>query len=293
MPKTWAASRRRAISSREYGRTDDSTAMPAPRQSASGVHSADPPVTIPTGATSTAAMVIAMARPSSWANRAPVRRLKTMYAAHDAPAASASPSPVRSTSAQGVLTIPEIRTTPTAAPATASRSLRRWDNTVARTRGPMNSMVTTTPIGIRASEPASRPAHRRTGPRRRRPGPATAQGRADSLREPRAALEPWHPSGRDEAVPACRGQGFLDDHRSGLGSVQHAAGAGDDADVMRPLALMSEEVQVAGTGVGCRDVLARVVLVVGVRGKTTPSRRRQRCTSPEQSSAQSHIPPQR
>ena len=73
MPKTWAASRRRAISSREYGRTDDSTAMAAPRQSASGVHSADPPVSTPTGATSTAAIVIAMASPSSWANRAPVR----------------------------------------------------------------------------------------------------------------------------------------------------------------------------------------------------------------------------
>ena len=127
--------------------------MAVPRQSASGVHSADPPVTRPTGATSTAAIVIAMASPSSWANRAPVRPLKTMYAAHEAPAASASPSPARSTSAQGVLVIPEIRTTPTAAPATASRSLRRWDNTVASTRGPMNSMVTTTPMGIRANEP--------------------------------------------------------------------------------------------------------------------------------------------
>ena len=94
-----------------------------------------------------------MASPSSCANLAPVRPLKTMYAAHAAPAASASPSPARSTSARGVLVIPEIRTTPTAAPATASRSLGRRDSTVASTRGPMNSMVTATPMGSRASEP--------------------------------------------------------------------------------------------------------------------------------------------
>ena len=46
-----------------------------------------------------------------------------MYAAHDAPAASASPRPARSILAQGVLVIPAIRTTPTPAPATASQVL--------------------------------------------------------------------------------------------------------------------------------------------------------------------------
>ena len=107
--------------------------MAAPRQRASGAQSADPPLTKPTGATRAAAIVIAMASPSSAANRAPVRLLRTMYAAHEAPAANASPRPARSTSAQDVLVIPEIRTTPTAAPRTATRSLRRWDSTVART----------------------------------------------------------------------------------------------------------------------------------------------------------------
>ena len=48
--------------------------------------SAVPAVASPTGATSTAAMAMAMARPSSCAKWVPVRALSRMYAAQQAPA---------------------------------------------------------------------------------------------------------------------------------------------------------------------------------------------------------------
>ena len=76
-----------------------------------------------------------------------------MYAAQHAPAASARGYPPTSSSAQGRVSAPEMSTTPSrragdgdgvhAAGATA-RS--------ASTSGPMNSIVTATPIGSRASE---------------------------------------------------------------------------------------------------------------------------------------------
>ena len=46
-----------------------------------------------------------------------------------------------------------MSTTPTAAAATATKSRALRDSTVARVSGPMNSIVTATPIGRWASEP--------------------------------------------------------------------------------------------------------------------------------------------
>ena len=75
-----------------------------------------------------------------------------MYAAQQAPAVAASPSPAQSSSRNGTWSACEISTTPTAAAVTAATSRGRRDSTVARVNGPRNSMVTATPIGSRASE---------------------------------------------------------------------------------------------------------------------------------------------
>ena len=90
-PKTRALSRRRATSSSEYGSTEDSSAIPAPRQRASQVSRAVPAVASPSGATSQPRR-----RPSRWPGRpagrtrVPVRALSRMYAAQQAPAARAA-----------------------------------------------------------------------------------------------------------------------------------------------------------------------------------------------------------
>ena len=93
----------RAISSREYGRTDGTGrhGRPASKCCVRGAHSDEPAVTTPTGARPAAVTVMAMASRSSWANLALVRHVKMTYAAHAAPAASASPEPARSTPPRG------------------------------------------------------------------------------------------------------------------------------------------------------------------------------------------------
>ena len=98
------------------------------------------------------ATTIASASPSSRGNSAPVRPDSTMYAAQNAPAARARAMPTHSSSSSGVLSASEMSTTPSPAATTATASTHRRDSTAARVSGPMNSMVTATPIGRCASE---------------------------------------------------------------------------------------------------------------------------------------------
>ena len=65
---------------------------------------------------------MARARPSSRGNSAPVRPDSTMYAAQNAPAASASAMPTSSSSSSGVLSASEMSTTPSPAATTATAS---------------------------------------------------------------------------------------------------------------------------------------------------------------------------
>ena len=96
MAKVEAGRRRRASSSRVYGRTEDSTATAAPSASVVGPSSFVPDSAMPSGTNRTAATTIASASPSACGKRRPVRALKTMYAAHMAPAASAKATPTGS-----------------------------------------------------------------------------------------------------------------------------------------------------------------------------------------------------
>ena len=75
--------------------------MPSPLRRISGVHSGAEPS--PNGATARHATTMARARPSSCEKAAPVRFDRMMYAAQQAPARAASPSPMRSSSAKGTL----------------------------------------------------------------------------------------------------------------------------------------------------------------------------------------------
>jgi hypothetical protein len=147
MPKTRELIRRRARSSREYGSTDDSTAIPTPLRRTSPVHCGTE--LSPNGATATEATTMAMARPSSCEKAAPVRLERMTYAAQQAPARAASPSPIRSSCAKGTVSASEMRTTPAPAATTARKSTARRESTTVRTKGPTNSMVTATPMGRR------------------------------------------------------------------------------------------------------------------------------------------------
>jgi len=124
--------------------------MPSPLSSTSPVHC--PIEATPNGVTRTVATTIARASPSSWEKAAPVRDERTMYAAQQAPAAAASPRPMRSRSANGVLSAWEMSSTPIPAPTTATTSFPRRDSAAVRVSGPMNSIVTATPIGSRPRE---------------------------------------------------------------------------------------------------------------------------------------------
>ncbi|KRE52809.1 hypothetical protein ASG70_15830 [Phycicoccus sp. Soil748] len=150
MPNTRAVRCRRAASSSEYGSTEDSTAMPKPFATDSPVHVGT--VRSPSGRVTTKATVIASASPSSCANWVPARPLARMYPAQQVPASAARPSPVHSIWESGTCRAREMRTTPTAAAATASRSRARRASTVARVSGPRNSTVTATPMGRCARE---------------------------------------------------------------------------------------------------------------------------------------------
>src|ERR1019366_10777908 len=92
-------------------------------------------------------------------------------------------------------------------------------------------------------------------------------GPAWSTCVPGEGWQKGQPAGPDEGVLPCRGEWFLNYHCTALRGVQHAAWPGDDAHVMWSPALVSEEEEVAGAGLGCRDVLACIVLVVGVRSE--------------------------
>ncbi len=122
-------------------------------------------------------------------------------------------------------------------------------------------------------------SHRRT---RRRPGTASRPGLSELVRDngrqdqkrgrdaptqsvsPMPGVERRNPSCPDEGTAPRKGQGFLNDRATCLGSVHHGAGTGDYAHVMRWLAVVSEEAEVAGTDLCRRDVHTRVVLVISV-----------------------------
>ena len=86
----------------------------------------------------------ASARPDRPDTRSPTRLLNRMYPAQNAPAARASSTPTigRSTPVTGLNS-----TRPTAARSAQKMSIRRRDPSTATANGPVNSIVTVTPIG--------------------------------------------------------------------------------------------------------------------------------------------------
>ena len=72
-PNTAVLNRRRAMSSREYGISDDSTATPRQAPSTPGDSNAEPPSITPAGSTSTVPNAIPIASASSVAKLVPTR----------------------------------------------------------------------------------------------------------------------------------------------------------------------------------------------------------------------------
>ena len=100
------------------------------------------------GVSTRVATTLAIASPSSPCQRRPVCALSRMYAAQAAPASSANSTPTTSRSAGSR----PSSATPSPASTTQARSRGRRDPMTARVSGPMNSMVTAIPSGIRAKD---------------------------------------------------------------------------------------------------------------------------------------------
>ena len=115
--------RRRASSSRVYGRIDDSTATAAPRARTCGLSRCGPAPAMPSGSVNSAAAVMASASPSTFGNRPPTRALSRMYAAHMPPAPRAKPIPAGSSRSKPVR--PSSATPASARPAHSQVAARR------------------------------------------------------------------------------------------------------------------------------------------------------------------------
>jgi hypothetical protein len=100
------------------------------------------------GAMARVATVLATASPSTPAQRRPVAAVETMYSAQKPPASSARPKPRAST----LLGPAPNKTMPSAARPTHTKSRGRRLPRAATANGPMNSIVTATPSGIRAKD---------------------------------------------------------------------------------------------------------------------------------------------
>ena len=120
----------------------------APMSSTRGSKRVAPPVARAGTVMTTAAMRLATARPSRPGQRRPVPALSRMYAAHAPPASRAYATPAGSRPAGSK----PSRTTPAAARSTQSTSPARRKPSTANVRGPMNSMVTAMPSGMRAKD---------------------------------------------------------------------------------------------------------------------------------------------
>ncbi|CAM5266446.1 hypothetical protein SALBM311S_11178 [Streptomyces alboniger] len=146
--KVEAGRRRRASSSRVYGRTDERTATAEPRATVVGSRSFAPAPTTPNGRNASAATPMARASPSACGKRRPVRALKTMYAPHMAPAPRAKAMPTGSRLPKPP---PPRRKTPASASEAHSALIARREARTESVRGPSTSRVTAGPRGMRST----------------------------------------------------------------------------------------------------------------------------------------------
>ena len=148
-PNTPAGSRRSASNSSEYGIAEERIATPRPIAEHRGVEQlARRRRPRRTGSTSAQATTIASARPAPPGIACPMRAPTRMYAAQNAPASSASATPVPSKPPPGSAS----SRMPAAASTTQSRSSARREPNTATPSGPTNSNVTATPSGMRSSD---------------------------------------------------------------------------------------------------------------------------------------------